>query len=995
MHRPRLAATLTERFSTRLVTIEAGAGFGKTTLLAQALAMGVGIDAYVSCDSGDAARSRLLAALLTSLGRPPADDAFPTVLDVAEAAWAMSPNRVCLILDDLHWIDPDSPSLEALDELLRELPENASMVWAGRSLPVRGRARLLATGQAVELTEPDLLLTRAELAELAATHGLEVSMFDELAGWPALAELTAKSGRAIAMQFVDDEILSRLSPHDRDAFIAAVAVGGGDAELIGAAAGSPVDLGRLARIPLVSFDEQVGIRPHHLWAELLAEQLRRAEVVDARRRAVGVLIARRQFADAYEILAAADDWTAALDVLVEGCNDQRRPPWGDLLAEWRRSVPATFSDRPEVLYLEAMIERVADPWSPDCRAQFDRAIRAFRDAGQIPRALACNVRATYIDWICGDADRQERNLKSSQTAVERGLARPDIIPLTVAALADIRGDTATIRELTNSELAVEARLDHFAPLYRSLAELYDGDPGRAVRFAERAAVAAEAIYPAGGTGFARLAPLVSMWSAGSLLPTDHPALVDPGPRLPLPERVPWLTLGAVVAAHGLDFDRAEQRCALIDELVRNPESRGLLAGCTAVAHATLACARGDEAGAAEHLRVRLTGVVLTPTGAGRIIAWFPAIPYLLSDGCRAWLDERRSIGARRDVIEACRALLGTRQGRAVPALAIWDQDDLLLTSLPPPQAVELAIAGAVDGHAAAVRHVHRLAESHPVTSRERIADALARPNSRAQRIGRLRRDVAFAPSERLRIETFGALRLFRGDAPVDHRDLRRERVRQLLGALVIHRSIRRELLGSLLWPDFDEAAVSANLRQTLSYVQGLLEPWREKGDAPWFIRQAAGILQLRDDATITIDAWQVDHHLDAADRAAAEGSPSRQLSELRHAIDAWNGELLTDLIDAEWAMAPRQRMHDRLVQACIRSGELLMAARRHGEARSVSERALAAEPWAEPAHRIVISSYLAGGDRSGARRAAARCRTALDELGVAADARTAAVLAAV
>src|SRR5512144_1683256 len=78
LSRPRLLAALHRRFETPVITVAAGAGFGKTTLLAQALAenrlVSRGQDVWLSCQPGDAAASRLAAGLFAALqldGTPP------------------------------------------------------------------------------------------------------------------------------------------------------------------------------------------------------------------------------------------------------------------------------------------------------------------------------------------------------------------------------------------------------------------------------------------------------------------------------------------------------------------------------------------------------------------------------------------------------------------------------------------------------------------------------------------------------------------------------------------------------------------------------------------------------------------------------------------------------------------------------------------------------------------------------------------------------------
>ena len=67
--RPRLLEPLARRFALRLVTVEAGAGFGKTTLLAQAVAENRlaprGRDAWLTCEPADSSTSVLLVRAST------------------------------------------------------------------------------------------------------------------------------------------------------------------------------------------------------------------------------------------------------------------------------------------------------------------------------------------------------------------------------------------------------------------------------------------------------------------------------------------------------------------------------------------------------------------------------------------------------------------------------------------------------------------------------------------------------------------------------------------------------------------------------------------------------------------------------------------------------------------------------------------------------------------------------------------------------------------
>jgi DNA-binding SARP family transcriptional activator len=192
----------------------------------------------------------------------------------------------------------------------------------------------------------------------------------------------------------------------------------------------------------------------------------------------------------------------------------------------------------------------------------------------------------------------------------------------------------------------------------------------------------------------------------------------------------------------------------------------------------------------------------------------------------------------------------------------------------------------------------------------------------------------------------------------------------------------------MLWPDFDEKSVSSNLRMTLSYLQNLLEPQRGRGDAPWFLQQDGGVLRLRAVDHLTVDAWELDDALDAADEAATAGATTSELAHLERAIALWRGDLLDDIAGEEWAEPLREHARRRFVRAAVRGGELLVAGGRPTEAVLAAEKALAADPWCEPAIRLTVAAHLAAGDRSAARTAFDTGCKALAELGISPEPAT-------
>src|SRR6185436_1810300 len=101
--RPRLLRVLLGRWEHRVTVVVGGPGFGKTTLLAHALAENrltpQGEDVWVGLDPGDADGDALGLAVARALG--PSAVPGPAVA-AAQLVWQRSPRQICVVLDDVH-----------------------------------------------------------------------------------------------------------------------------------------------------------------------------------------------------------------------------------------------------------------------------------------------------------------------------------------------------------------------------------------------------------------------------------------------------------------------------------------------------------------------------------------------------------------------------------------------------------------------------------------------------------------------------------------------------------------------------------------------------------------------------------------------------------------------------------------------------------------------------------------------------------------------------
>ena len=149
----RLLDHLVRRFQVPLTVIVGGAGFGKSTLLAQAIRANQadprGIDAWLSCEPADCDAGHLAAAIVAALGH--AGDRSEPIEQVLDAVADLAPIDVCIVIDDVHEVPPQSTAAALLGELVARLPPHAHVVLAGRTGPPIPLTLRRAIGPVVEV----------------------------------------------------------------------------------------------------------------------------------------------------------------------------------------------------------------------------------------------------------------------------------------------------------------------------------------------------------------------------------------------------------------------------------------------------------------------------------------------------------------------------------------------------------------------------------------------------------------------------------------------------------------------------------------------------------------------------------------------------------------------------------------------------------------------------------------------------------------------------
>ena len=979
--RGRLVSLLAQRWDRRLVTIVAGPGFGKTSLLAQALMPEQplrGVDVWLTCEPADESVEHLGGGIAAALGLSPDAD----LREVCDADWTRAPQVVALVFDDVHEVPPSSPGAELLTRLLADLPGNGRMVMSSRVAVPVPTARLAAAGQLVRITELDLAFDVDEVAAFAEARDVEPSLLGQISTWPALAELTATAGADLVFDYLWEEVLHRLGPHRVELLARLAAVGGGDDEIVAVLAGQDVRIdATLEGVPLVRrADGWAALHP--LWGPALRHVVDPGQLRIDRGTIALVHRSRGRFDRAVELFAEAASWDELLSVVREA-ELQSAPNFGPAeLVRWCRMLPDSHARSPEVL-LAVALQRVAGR-PAESVAAFQGAREIFAARGDIDGELIAISHEGFVRWWAHDIDGLSKLYERIATLAESGspIART-LNGICLAAISHIGGDSAGVhRYLADFDDYPVPGWRPQVQWLRSVAYRRTGDLDLARRALD------DELPGLYGADPQRVIALLRIdWLEGNVehVRSSYPSLCDRYEAAG--ERVLARDVLFELAAKTAFFGEIDATAALLTRAAAIPvagEPASLHDVIRTIAEAALALAAGSEDDAAACLDP------LADTAVDGPWAWYwrdraaIALVFVLVPRTRdAWSGMSLAAPHVAGLVLAD-ALVAARGGdlSSVRSLA-WPSIGVIRAHLPARWAGELATYAAAAGNPAPAGLVDGVGDGARAGIGG-LAHDERKSVSRAAR--RMLDELPSPPGPHLRLEVLGPLRLLRDGAAVAHPELRRQRVRELLCYVVAHPLSRRERIAEALWPGADDPA--HNLRVTLNYLQRVLEPDRTGRIPPYYLRAEGQTLTLTRAADLSVDLWELEAALGDSDVAERAGKPGAALDSYRTALPLWRGEPFADAPYADWSQPLRLQLQTRYAAAAVRAGALCLAAGDSPGARDAAARALGADPYSEQGHRLLIRAHLADGDIAGARRSRDRYVAAMADLGVSPQAAT-------
>jgi LuxR family transcriptional regulator, maltose regulon positive regulatory protein len=993
--RARLVDLLARRWDHRLVTVVAGPGFGKTTLLAQGLAENAlaprGLDLWLSCIPEDEASASLAAAVEAALGLDPQmPRAEITASRVVDEVHRRAPLHVCLLVDDAHMVPAGSSGAAWLADLVAHLPANGHVVLAGRDGPPVPSARLRALGQVAAIGEDDLAFDDDETAAFAALRVADRDAVSGSAGWPALAELLAATDQPSAgpaLDFIREEVLGALPPARRRHLAVLAAIGSADDHLLSAAAAEPLRVRDVTRaVPLAAVTAEGWGSLHELWEPALATVLAPAERDAARRRAAASARHRGDVVHALRLYADAGAWDDVRDLVLVVCSDSHPLVAPDVLAVWhRRLVGAGLQDTAEAWLLHGAIRKPTDPLG--AVPSFVRAARGFHADSNRDGEAVCLFHQGHVFWWHEDIDGLTGLVERAWTLAEGGSSlAASLVGVGALVLAEIAGDAdglvAGASTFTREHLHPE-----IAPIADWLAargSLMLGDPAAAEAPARRALRAATPTMRAA----AEVQWLACRWGQGAA----EEVLARLDGALAGIDDAGW--------AHNRAADGAQAAmwCALAGELERATgfleaarRSEGAAGrwarALLGLAGAVLAVSRGDEAEARALLAIELAERPLTEPSVARAHRTWVAVSAVLVPSTLGTWQGADLRGVHAEALLAATVLADLRERGG------WDSDAVAALArvpaghvrafLPVPWRVELAAVLAAAGRDEAAGALLVGAGSGARSVLHRLRDSVPAVADGATRLA-----DAHAEHAHLEIGVLGPLRLLVDGEECWPEQLNRRAVRELLFLLVTHGPITRARAAATLWPDLAEGAGRNNLRVTLSYLNRALDPDRDPRAQGGAVGERGEQLRLSGDNWVTVDVHRFEESLAHARRLEHAGSIDAAIERYLEAVAMYRGDYLADS-DAEWVEPARSHLRTEVVRSGVRAGELLVARGRADHALELATRAIGVERWSEPARRLFAEACAALGDRAGAARSLTDCAAVLDELGVGPEPETA------
>ncbi len=256
------------------------------------------------------------------------------------------------------------------------------------------------------------------------------------------------------------------------------------------------------------------------------------------------------------------------------------------------------------------------------------------------------------------------------------------------------------------------------------------------------------------------------------------------------------------------------------------------------------------------------------------------------------------------------------------------------------------------------------AEGRAMTLEQAVALALNEPETTREDGGQpTPGDTASAeppaPPE-LRIFALGPARVERGEHTIASSEWTYAKPRELLYYLLSHSSRTKEQIGLDLWPEASPSRLRGNFHEALRRLRKAL-------GGPEWVSFEGGRYAFDRSLPYSFDVEDFESKLEEARRLGAE-APVVAISALEEAVALYEGDFLEYFLGSEWVLVRQEELRREHLEALLTLGALRFGEERHAEAAEAYRKVVALDGYSEGAHRELMRSYAAAGERGQAIR---------------------------
>lgn len=240
--------------------------------------------------------------------------------------------------------------------------------------------------------------------------------------------------------------------------------------------------------------------------------------------------------------------------------------------------------------------------------------------------------------------------------------------------------------------------------------------------------------------------------------------------------------------------------------------------------------------------------------------------------------------------------------------------------------------------------------------------------------------ISIHPGYQLRVQTLGVFNTWKGLDRIQKKGWQRTKSRQLFQLLVTFKDspLEREQIFEYLWPGAEIETAERNFKVVLSSLYRALEPCREPGCESAFILREDSRYSIRPEADLWLD---VDEFLSLAQEGEkiSESAPAAARQTLEKALTLYQGDYLPDSRYEIWAASKREQLSVIYLKTADRLCELYLQDQNPDLAIQLCQQIIAEDNCWERAYRHMMLAYNQLGDHGQIARTFQRCQESLQK----------------